>query len=53
MAEIEVTVILRNDDLLWLERIVVDKDREEALKFAVRVKKEVDEKQRSHCKPRI
>jgi hypothetical protein len=51
MTEIKVTIILDGSDLVWIEQIVMDKDREEALKFIEKIKKKVDEQQKSHCKP--
>lgn len=51
MAETQATIILDGGDLVWLEQIVMDKDKEEALKFIEKIKKKVDEQQKSHCKP--
>jgi hypothetical protein len=51
MAEIKTAIPLDSNDLLWLEQIVMDRDKEEALKFIEKIKKKIDGQQKSHCKP--
>jgi len=40
--------------LLWLERIIVDRDKDEALKFTEIIKKKAENQEEKHqCGPRI
>jgi len=46
------TVISLDDhEILWLEEIVMDRDKDEALKFAQKVKKKIDQSKDAQCKP--
>lgn len=47
------TVSLDDKDLIWLESIVVDRDKDEALKFADMIKRKVEEQEGHKCGPRI
>lgn len=48
------TVSLDDKELLWLEWIVVDSDKDEALKFVRMIKEKVEQQQEEHkCGPRI
>jgi hypothetical protein len=49
----EIFVKLTPTELSLLEMIIIDKDKEEALKFAQLIKKKVKEQQQIHCKPPI
>ena len=52
MVEKKIVIALAEPELLDLEAIVVDGDREEALRFLRDVvKRKVDEAQKAHCKP--
>jgi len=48
-----VGITFYSDDLLWIERIVVDKDKDEALKFLQMLQKRVEQAQKAHCKPLV
>ena len=48
-----VEIAFYGDDLLWLERIVVDKDKDEAMKFPEMRTKRIEQAQKAHCKPLI
>jgi len=47
------TVSLNDKEILWLESIIVDKDRDEALKLAELLKKKIDEQEGHKCGPRF
>lgn len=49
----EIFIKLTPAELSLLEMIIIDKDKEEALKFAQLIKKKVKEQQQVHCKPPI
>jgi len=42
---------LDDKEILWLEEIVMDKNKDEALKFAQDVKKKIDRSREAQCKP--
>ena len=48
-----VGITFYSDDLLWLERIVVDKGKDEATKFPEMLTKRIEQAQKAHCKPLI
>ena len=48
-----VTVTLSRDDLVRLEQIVMDKDRDEAMRFVQMVKDRVEQQQKSQMKPSL
>ena len=48
-----VTVPLSRDDLVRLEQIVMDKDRDEAMRFVQMVKDRVEQQQKSQMKPSL
>ena len=48
------SILLDNKELIWLEGIVVDKDKDEALKFAEAIKTKIEEQKEPHqCGPRF
>lgn len=47
----EIFIKLTPAELSLLEMIIIDKDKEETLKFAQLIKKKVREQQQVHCKP--
>ncbi|MEW6409999.1 MAG: hypothetical protein AB1488_07795 [Nitrospirota bacterium] len=47
------TVSLNDKELLWLEGIVVDSDKNEALKFVRMIKEKVEQQEEHKCGPRI
>lgn len=49
----EIFIKLTPAELSLLEMIIIDKDKEEALKFAQLIRKKVKEQQQVHCKPPI
>lgn len=49
-----VSILLDDKELIWLEGIVVDKDKDEALKFAELIKTKIEEQKEPHqCGPRF
>lgn len=49
-----VAITLKDQELLWLEGIVLDGDKDEALKFAKVIKTKVEEQQEQHkCGPAL
>lgn len=49
----DIFIKLTSAELSLLEMIIIDKDKEEALKFVQLIKKKVKEQQQIHCKPPI
>ncbi len=49
----DIFIKLTTAELSLLEMIIIDKDKEEALKFAQLIKRKVKEQQLVHCKPAI
>ncbi len=49
----EIFIKLTPADLSLLEMIIIDKDKELALKFAQLIKEKVKEQQQIHCKPPV
>lgn len=48
------SILLEDKELIWLEGIVVDRDKDEALKFAKVIKTKIEEQKESHkCGPDI
>lgn len=47
------SISLDDKDLIWLEGIVVDRDKDEALKFAEMIKKKIEEQEVHKCRPPI
>ncbi len=48
-----VTVSLNNRELIWIESIVLDDDKDEALKFAKVIKAKIEQQEQHKCGPRI
>ena len=48
-----VTVTLSRDDLVRLEQIVMDKDRDEAMRFVQLLRERVEQQQKSQMKPAL
>jgi len=47
----EIFIKLTSEHLSLLEMIIIDRDKEEALKFAQMIKKKVKEQQQTHREP--
>lgn len=47
------SILLDDKDLVWLEGIVVDRDKDEALKFADMIKRKVEGQEEHRCGPRF
>ncbi|MEW6214773.1 MAG: hypothetical protein AB1478_06145 [Nitrospirota bacterium] len=47
------SISLDDKDLLWLEGIILDRDKDGALKFAEMIKKKIEEQEGHKCGPRI
>lgn len=51
MTELKpLTVALSGGDLVWLAQIVMDKDKDEALRFMEMLSKQVEQQQKSQMK---
>ena len=48
-----VTVVLSRQERVWLEQIIMDRDRDEALRFAEALRKRVEQQEKSHMKPAL
>ena len=48
-----VTVTLSRDDLVRIEQIVMDRDKDEAMRFVQMVKDRVEQQQKSQMKPSL
>ncbi len=48
----QVTITLDPEELMRIERILIDRDQDEALRFVREcIKKKVEDARRTHCKP--
>lgn len=50
MEKKKFVICLEDNDLILIEKIVIDRDKKEALKFVEKIKREIDKEEKSHCK---
>ena len=53
MSELKKVVTLESDELLLLEQIIIDADKEESLKFLKKIKEKIERQDKSGLKSHL